>query len=351
MSTAATTTAVEAKEVLRVDELRKEFPGHRIRGTRTRSTVQAVNGVSLSLREGKTLGIVGETGCGKSTTARMIMGLIEPTDGTISVNGRNVTHMTQAERTTLHRNVQMVFQDPYASLDPRMTVRRLVREPLDVNRVGSHAERDARVNELLALVGLSAEHAARYPHQFSGGQRQRISIARALALDPRILVLDEPVSALDVSLQAQVIALLRSLQEQIGIAYLFISHDLSVVRHLCDDVAVMYLGRIVEQGPVEQVFAHPRHPYTRALLSSVPIPDPELRGQRERIILAGDVPSPASIPTGCAFRGRCALATEDCAADVPALAHRGDAATGTEDHLVACIHTNDRIALPGAQLA
>ncbi|HEY0247646.1 MAG TPA: dipeptide ABC transporter ATP-binding protein [Gryllotalpicola sp.] len=337
MSTEALVETPSTEALLDVTELRKEFPS---RGRGKTRSVKAVDGVSIRLDEGRTLGLVGETGCGKSTTARLIMRLMEPTSGQIRYKGTNVAHLGRRELAEMRRGVQMVFQDPYSALDPRMTVRQLISEPMDINHIGSRGERQARVAELMELVGLHPEHADRFPHQFSGGQRQRISIARALAMNPKVLVLDEPVSALDVSLQVQIIALLHKLQQQFGISYLFISHDLSVVRTVCDDVAVMYLGKIVEAGPVAEVFAKPSHPYTQALLSSVPLADPALRGSRERIILTGDLPSPSNRPTGCSFRQRCRFATEECAAVEPALSQ--DATIG---HAVACHHAEVRDVL------
>ncbi len=330
-----TMTASRTVPLLEVDRLRKEFVVRsRARGG---AVVKAVDGVSLTLHEGRTLGLVGETGCGKSTTARLIMRMMEPTDGRITFQDRDISHLDRRQLADMRRGVQMVFQDPYSALDPRMTVRQLISEPMDINGIGDRHRRRERVLELMGLVGLGPEQAGRYPHQFSGGQRQRISIARALAMNPKVLILDEPVSALDVSLQAQIIALLRDLQRRLGIAYLFISHDLSVVRHMCDEVAVMYLGKIVESGPVDEVFGHPAHPYTQALLSSVPLPDPALRGTRERIILSGDVPSPSNLPIGCSFQARCFAATDLCRTVEPTLAT--GAAVG---HPAACHHARSR---------
>ncbi len=266
--------------------------------------VRAVDGVSFEIHRGETLGLVGESGCGKSTTGETLLRLQEPTDGVVEFAGENVYELSGEELTSLRREAQVVFQDPFSSLDPRMTVGQIVRQPLDVHDVGTKAERNERVRDLLERVGLSGDHLDRYPHEFSGGQRQRIGIARALALEPEFLVLDEPTSALDVSVQAQVLNLLADLQSELDLTYLLISHDLSVIRHVCDRVAVMYLGEIVEIGPVEDLFAEPRHPYTRALLESVPRATTDERDRRRETI-SGDVPSPRNPPSGCRFRTRC----------------------------------------------
>jgi oligopeptide transport system ATP-binding protein len=305
--------------VLEATELRKSFPTGRTGMRRTR--VSAVDAVSLSLRAGESLGVVGESGCGKSTLARMLVGLETPDSGTIQVRGRDITHAKGRGRRLLSRQIQMVFQDPYTSLDPRMTVLELIGEPLVVHkRNGNSTGRKDRVAELLQLVGLSPEMLSRYPHQFSGGQRQRIGIARALALEPEVLVCDEPVSALDMSVQAQVINLLRDLQRRMGIALIFIAHDLSVVRHVADRTAVMYLGRLAEIGPTPTVYETPAHPYTQALLSASPVVDHARRGRlAQRIVLAGDPPSPTNPPSGCRFHTRCRLAHDRCGVDEPAL--------------------------------
>jgi oligopeptide/dipeptide ABC transporter ATP-binding protein len=333
----------ERTEILRVEGLTKHFP---VRGgllRRGRGAARAVDGVSFALHEGETLGLVGESGCGKSTTTRLAMRLLEPTAGRILLRGRDVTHVRDAELRALRREVQMVFQDPYGSLSPRMTVHDLVAEPLRIQ--GAYrAGGDERVRELVELVGLRPEHLHRYAHEFSGGQRQRIGIARALALRPGVLLLDEPVSALDVSIRAQVLNQLRALQHELGLAYLFVSHDLSVVRHVCDRVAVMYLGKRVEVADTADLYSRPAHPYTQALLSAIPIPDPALRGKRERVVLKGDLPSVVDPPSGCRFRTRCWKAQDVCAEQEPPLA-------GTGGQLVAC-HFPDRAdVLAGEQFA
>ncbi|WP_203454704.1 ABC transporter ATP-binding protein [Jiangella aurantiaca] len=319
--------------VLEVDNLVKHFPlttGVVVK--RQVGAVKAVDGVSLHLRRGETLGIVGESGCGKSTLAKLLMRLEEPTSGKTYFHGQNIYDLQGRALRELRRNIQIVFQDPYSSLNPRMTVGDIVGEPFDIHpEVAPRGQRRKRVQELLDVVGLSPEHINRYPHQFSGGQRQRIGIARGLALRPEIIICDEPVSALDVSVQAQVVNLLESLQDEFGLSYIFIAHDLSVVRHISDRVAVMYLGRIVETGSDAQIYEKPTHPYTQALLSAVPVPDPSVRGQRQQIILSGDVPSPANPPSGCRFRTRCWKATDKCAEEDPALIVRPGS-----DHESAC---------------
>jgi oligopeptide transport system ATP-binding protein len=314
--------------LVEVRGLRKEYPiGGGFLG-RARATVYAVAGVDLTVRTGETLGIVGESGSGKSTLGRCILRLTEPTAGSVSFGGRDVLALSGRDLRAMRREMQIVFQDPYASLNPRMRIGAIVAEGIEIHGLARGAAKRARVHELLEKVGLRPEHYDRYPHEFSGGQRQRVGIARALAVGPRFIVADEPVSALDVSIQAQVLNLLRRLQDEMRLAYLFISHDLRVVAHVSHRVAVMYLGKIVEQAPVAELYRNPRHPYTRALLSAVPVPDP--RRRPDRIRLGGDVPSPVNPPTGCAFHPRCAYAEERCRRDVPALIE------GADEHAVAC---------------
>jgi oligopeptide transport system ATP-binding protein len=310
-----------ADPILQVRDLVKHFPVTQgVVFRRTIGHVRAVDGVSFDLNRGETLGVVGESGCGKSTLAQVLMRLEKPTSGSALFEGRDMFKMRGAELRKLRRDLQIVLQDPYTSLNPRRTVGDIVGEPFEIHpEVAPKGERRRKVQELLEVVGLNPEHIQRYPHQFSGGQRQRIGIARALALRPKVIICDEPVSALDVSIQAQVMNLLGELQQEFGLSYVFIAHDLGVVRHLSDRVAVMYLGKVVEIGSDEQIYEHPQHPYTQALLSSVPVPDPTLRGRREVIRLTGDVPSPANPPSGCRFRTRCWKAQDICAEQVPAL--------------------------------
>ncbi|MGW2708320.1 ABC transporter ATP-binding protein [Streptomyces sp. NPDC001356] len=342
--------ASDTEPLLAVTGLVKHYP--LTRGVLFRKqvgAVRAVDGVDFTLAQGETLGIVGESGCGKSTVARLLCGLERPTAGTVTFRGEDITRLSGKALKAVRRNIQMVFQDPYTSLNPRMTVGDIIGEPYDIHpEAAPRGDRRRRVRELLDVVGLDPEYANRYPHQFSGGQRQRIGIARALALRPEIIVADEPVSALDVSVQAQVVNLLARLQTDFGLSYLFIAHDLSVVRHISDRVAVMYLGRIVETGRDTEIYDHPTHPYTQALLSAVPVPDPDAREHRERIILTGDVPSPADIPSGCRFRTRCWKARERCAVEVPALAVPAafrDAA-GPAAHASACHFAEEKHVVP-----
>jgi len=321
--------------ILEVTDLKKHFPIKTGVLKRTTGHVYAVDGVSFSIEEGETLGLVGESGCGKSTAARVILRLLPATDGSVIFDGIDVNAASRTTLQRLRRDMQIVFQDPYASLNPRMKVSDIVGEPLRIHQIGTAAERKKQVMSLLETVGLTAEHAERYPHEFSGGQRQRIGVARALALNPRLIICDEPVSALDVSIQAQMINLLEDLQDQLKLTYLFIAHDLSVVKHISDRVAVMYLGKVVEVADSATLYVRPQHPYTEALLSAVPIPDPETERSRRRIILEGDVPSPANPPSGCVFHPRCPRMQPDpCTIEMPPLESTGGDAGS--HHIVAC---------------
>jgi oligopeptide transport system ATP-binding protein len=317
-----------ADVLIEVKDLTKHFPLKKTRFFGEHRFVYAVNGVSFSLKKGKTLGLVGESGCGKTTTGRAILRLIDPTSGVVRFEGRDVASLTEAELKSFRRDAQIVFQDPFASLNPRMTVGAIVEEPLLVHAIGTRSERKDRVASVLEKVGLDAGYMMRFPHEFSGGQRQRIGIARVLTLNPQLIVADEPVSALDVSIQAQIINLLVRLQEEFRMSYIFVSHDLAVVKHVSDHVAIMYLGRIVEIAPSADIYGSPQHPYTRALLTAIPEPDP--RVDMERAILGGDIPNPANPPSGCVFRTRCPLAHEICRLEVPKMVAVG------EDHFVAC---------------
>jgi len=307
-----------AEAILKVENIKKHFPiNNPLPFKKSRQSVKAVDGVSFDVYKGETLGIVGESGCGKSTMARLINQLIRPTEGNVIFKGQDLAKMTVKELRGSRKSIQMVFQNPYASLDPRKTIRQLLSEPMEIHQVGTRQSRYERVNELLEVVGLSSYHADRYPHEFSGGQRQRINIARALALNPDVIICDEPVSALDVSVQAQVINLLKDLQKKFGLTYIFISHDLNVVRYMCDRIAVMYLGKIVEIGTYDEIYGNPLHPYTKALLSAVPKESPYEK--KERIILKGDVPSPVNPPSGCHFHLRCPFAMDLCKQAIPVL--------------------------------
>ena len=319
------------RPLLEVKNLKKWFPvASGVIFSRTVAQVKAVDGISFSVKKGETLGLVGESGCGKSTTGRSILQLHKPTAGEVIFEGRDLVKLKGGEMRARRKKMQMIFQDPYASLNPRMSVEDIVGEPLDVHHIAKGKERRERVQELLRTVGLNPYFANRFPHEFSGGQRQRIGIARALAVDPEFIVCDEPISALDVSIQAQIINLLEELQAEFGLTYLFIAHDLSVVRHISDRIVVMYLGKIAEIAPRLPLYENPLHPYTKALLSAVPIPDPKLEKTRERIILTGDVPSPINPPSGCVFHTRCPIAIDQCSVEIPQLR------VIEGEHMVAC---------------
>jgi oligopeptide transport system ATP-binding protein len=314
--------------LLQVEGLKKYFPIRNGVFGRIQGHVKAVDDLTFTVGRGETFGLVGESGCGKSTTGRTLLRLLEPTEGRVVFDGQDITKLSQEEMRKWRRDMQIVFQDPFASLNPRHNVKRILEEPLLVHGMGNARERNARIRQLMDVVGLTQSYLHRYPHQFSGGQRQRIGIARALALNPKLIVADEPVSALDVSIQSQVINLMQDLQKEFQLTYIFIAHDFSVVKHICDRVAVMYLGRIVELADKEQLYRDPKHPYTQALLSAVPIPDPDVK--RDRIILQGDVPSPSNAPIGCAFHTRCPKAMDVCRASRPQLTDMG------AGHLTAC---------------
>lgn len=316
--------------LIEVKNLKKYFPVKM--GLGKKAYIKAVDDVSFFIKKGETLGLVGESGCGKSTTGRTIIRLYEPTSGQIIFKGEDIT---KKDMLPYRKHMQMIFQDPYASLNPRMTVGDIIGEPLEIHNIAKGNEKKERVQELLRLVGLSSEHANRYPHEFSGGQRQRIGIARALAVEPEFIICDEPISALDVSIQAQIVNMLEDLQQQLGLTYLFIAHDLSMVKHISSRVGVMYLGTLVELAESNELYSNPLHPYTQALLSAIPIPDPKISKERTRIILEGDVPSPLNPPTGCRFRTRCKYVFDRCKEEEPVLKDVGSG------HYVAC-HLMDR---------
>jgi oligopeptide/dipeptide ABC transporter ATP-binding protein len=340
MATQSATTRAErsanGEAILRVANLKTHFPVRKGLFSRVHAWVRAVDGVSFEVRRGRTLGLVGESGCGKTTVGRTILRLIPATDGSVWFDGIDVFGLDRRRMRALRRRIQIIFQDPVGSLNPRMTVGTIVGEALSVHGIAYGRERHRRVAELLERVGLSASHVTRYPHEFSGGQRQRIGIARALALDPDLIICDEPVSALDVSIQSQILNLLDDLQDEFGLSYLFIAHNLAVIEHFSDDVAVMYLGKIVETASAREIYENPKHPYAQALLSAVPVPDPEIQSQR--IVLGGEVPSPMNPPPGCAFHPRCPLATERCRREVPLLIQHAGSEAG---HLAACHYADD----------
>jgi len=321
----------KSKPLLEVNNLRKYFKvgGGGLFGGK-KSWLKAVDGVSFHINRGETLGLVGESGCGKSTTGRTIIRLYDATGGEVNFDGIDLTKVPEKELLPYRKRIQMIFQDPYASLNPRMTVTDIIGEGITTHNISAGSERQERIFDLLMRVGLKREHANRYPHEFSGGQRQRIGIARALAVEPDLVVCDEPISALDVSIQAQVVNMLEDLQDEMGLTYLFIAHDLSMVKHISDRIGVMYLGQLAEVAESDELYNHPQHPYTRALLSAIPVPDPDLTRKNKRIILQGDVPSPIDPPSGCRFASRCPIASEKCRQDTPVLTDRG------AGHFIAC---------------
>lgn len=334
------TTAQQNETLIEVSNLKMHFPVTKgVLLQRQVGTVKAVDGISFTIKQGETLGLVGESGCGKSTTGRAILQLYRPTSGEVIFQGQSLTDLRGEELRRMRRNVQMIFQDPYASLNPRMTVGDTISEPIRVHKLRQGAAVRERVQELLSLVGLNPGFTNRYPHEFSGGQRQRIGIARALAVEPSFVVCDEPVSALDVSIQAQIVNLLEALQDRLGLTYLFIAHDLSVVKHISDRVAVMYLGKVVELADGNKLYESPLHPYTQALLSAVPIPDPQVEQQRRRIILEGDVPSPLNPPSGCHFHTRCPITIQHCVDEEPPFQDYGDG------HFAACWRAHESATL------
>ncbi len=331
--------------LVQVRDLRTYFPAGRQGIFGRHIYVKAVDGLTFDIYRGETLGLVGESGCGKSTTGRAILQLVRPTSGKVIYNGQDLTALPTGQMRRMRRHLQIIFQDPYASLNSRMRVGRIIGDAIAIHKLGRGVRRANRVGELLKVVGLSPRHASRYPHEFSGGQRQRIGIARALAVNPDFIVCDEPISALDVSIRAQIINLLEDLQREFGLTYLFIAHDLSVVRHICSRVAVMYLGKFMELAPSEDLYSHPLHPYTRALMSAVPIPDPDVEDTRRRVILVGDVPSPVNPPSGCVFHTRCPLAKERCRAEIPSWREL------RPNHWVACHFAEESGEIPAAPQA
>lgn len=331
-------SAANEKEILiSVKDMKKHFPIMRGIFRRQVGAVLAVDGVTFNIYRGETLGLVGESGCGKSTTGRAVLQLLKPTAGEVTFKGTELTELSTAQLRKERRHMQMIFQDPYASLNPRMTVGNIIAEPLEIHNMGNAKERRAKVQDLLRLVGLNPFFVNRYPHEFSGGQRQRIGVARALATNPDFIVADEPISALDVSIQAQVVNLMDDLRAELDLTYLFIAHDLSMVRYISDRVAVMYLGKFVELSDKDKLYDHPLHPYTQALLSAIPSPDPKTEATRQRIVLEGDVPSPSNPPTGCRFHPRCAYATDICKEKDPEFIDMG---TPSVPHWVACHHAD-----------